>query len=69
VLDSPRIVEMDMTSAKFLQRFNGSINTGIIYSKGNESTQFTLGSQVTIRFARGLGVSFEEGGVRPYHGS
>jgi len=47
VLDSFRIVEMDMTSAKFLQRFNGSINTGIIYSKGNESTQFTLGSQVT----------------------
>jgi hypothetical protein len=39
VIDSSRIVEMDMTSAKFFQRFNGSINTGIIYSKGNQSTQ------------------------------
>lgn len=34
VIDSSRIVEMDMTSANFFQRFNGSVNTGIIYSKG-----------------------------------
>ena len=46
VIDSSRIVEMDMTSAKFFQRFNGYINTGIIYSKGNQSTQFNLGSEV-----------------------
>jgi len=46
VINSTRIVEMDMTSSKFLQRFNGSINTGIIYSKGNQSTQYNLGSQV-----------------------
>ena len=47
VLDSTRIVQMDMTSQKFFQRFNGYINTGIIYSKGNQSTQYSLGSQVT----------------------
>ena len=46
VINSERIVEMDTTSSKFLQRFNGSINTGIIYSKGNQSTQYSLGSQI-----------------------
>ena len=46
MINSSRIVEMDTTSSKFLQRFNGSINTGIIYSKGNQSTQYSLGSQV-----------------------
>ncbi len=46
-IDRSRIVEMDMTSAKFIQRFNGSVNTGIIYSKGNQSTQYNLGAQVS----------------------
>ena len=46
VIDSSRIVQMDMTSTKFYQRFNGYINTGIIYSKGNQSTQYSLGSQI-----------------------
>src|SRR5271154_6358551 len=46
VLNSARIVEMDTTSSKFLHRFNGNINTGTIYSKGNQSTQYSLGSQV-----------------------
>jgi len=47
VVESSRIVQMDMTSKKFFQRFNGTVNTGIIYSKGNQSTQYSLGSQVT----------------------
>jgi hypothetical protein len=47
VIDSSRIVAMDSTSHNFFQRFNGNVNTGIIYSKGNQSTQYTLGSQVT----------------------
>jgi hypothetical protein len=42
----PQIVEMDQTSTKFLQRFNGEINFGMIYTKGNQSTQYTLGSEV-----------------------
>jgi Protein of unknown function, DUF481 len=46
VIERPRIVKMDVTSTKFLERFNGSVNTGIIYSKGNQSTQYSLGSEV-----------------------
>ena len=47
VIDSSQIVLMNMTSEKFFQRFNGSINSGIVYSKGNESTQYSLGAQIT----------------------
>jgi putative salt-induced outer membrane protein YdiY len=46
-LEQRRVVQMDTTSEKFLQRFNGEINTGIIYSKGNQSTQFNLSSDVS----------------------
>ena len=46
VIERPRIVEMDVTSTKFFERFNGSVNTGIIYSKGNQSTQYSLGAEV-----------------------
>jgi len=42
----PQIVEMDQTSNRFLQRFNGEVNFGMIYTKGNQSTQYTLGSDV-----------------------
>ena len=45
-LERKQVVEMDQTSEHFWQRFNGEINTGIIYSKGNQSTQFTLSSDV-----------------------
>jgi hypothetical protein len=47
VIESPRIVQMAQTSANFLQRFKGSINTGVIYSKGNQSTQYSVGSQIS----------------------
>ena len=39
-----QIVRMTATSNKFWQRFNGGINLGVIYSKGNQSTQYSLGS-------------------------
>jgi hypothetical protein len=59
VIESPKIVVMEKTSTKFFQRFNGSINTGIIYSKGNESTQYNLGSQIEYPRERwGAGASF-----------
>ena len=59
VIDSSRIVQMDTTSSKFFQRFNGNINTGIIYSKGNQSTQYSLGSQITYPRERwAAGASF-----------
>jgi hypothetical protein len=47
VIASPRIVEMDVTSTKFFERFNGAVNTGVIYSKGNQSTQYSLSSEVS----------------------
>jgi hypothetical protein len=46
VIEQPRIAEMDETATKFLKRFNGSVNTGVIYSKGNQSTQYNIGSDV-----------------------
>ncbi len=46
VVDRKRVVQMDETSDKFWQRFNGSINSGIIYSKGNQNTQYNLSSDV-----------------------
>jgi hypothetical protein len=42
----PKIVTMDVTSAKFFERFNGAINIGSTYSKGNDSRQYSLGSQI-----------------------
>jgi len=53
VLESPEkqtelprkeVVQMSQTSEKFLQRFSGDVNSGIIYSKGNQTTQYTLGA-------------------------
>ena len=47
VIERPRIVRMDVTSTKFFERLSGSVNTGITYSKGNQSTQYNIGSQIT----------------------
>jgi hypothetical protein len=42
----PKIVTMDVTSEKFLQRFNGSINIGSTFSKANNTRQYSLGSEI-----------------------
>jgi hypothetical protein len=42
-----QIVQMIGTSDRFWQRFNGALSFGVIYSKGNQSTQYTLGSEVS----------------------
>jgi len=46
-LERPTVVQMDQTSEHFWQRFNGQINTGITYTKGNQSTQYNLGSEIS----------------------
>jgi putative salt-induced outer membrane protein YdiY len=45
VLDRTQIVNMIATSESFWQRFNGELSFGTIYSKGNQSTQYTLSSE------------------------
>ena len=45
-LEQQKIVILNQTSQRFWQRFNGSINSGLIYSKGNQSTQYTLDTGV-----------------------
>jgi len=44
-LDRSQVVQMIATSERFWQRFNGEVSFGVIYSKGNQSTQYSLGSQ------------------------
>ena len=43
-LEMSRIVKMGETSNDFWRRFNGQINSGIIYSKGNDSIQYNINS-------------------------
>jgi len=45
VIERPQVVRMIATSDKFWQRFNGGLNFGVIYSKGNQSTQYSLGAE------------------------
>jgi len=44
-VDRSEIVQMIATSDRFWQRFNGELGLGVIYSKGNQSTQYSLNSQ------------------------
>ena len=44
LIDGSQITGMAQTSDKFWQRFNGEISMGLIYSKGNQSTQYNLSS-------------------------
>jgi len=43
-IERSEVVEMVETSENFWRRFNGGIGWGIIYSKGNQSTQYNLNS-------------------------
>lgn len=45
-LPRSQVVKMSQTSEKFWQRFSGELDSGIIYSKGNQNTQYSLGAQV-----------------------
>ena len=46
LIDRSEIVSMVATSDRFWERFNGNVSFGVIYAKGNQSTQYSLGSQV-----------------------
>ncbi|HKM67908.1 MAG TPA: DUF481 domain-containing protein [Candidatus Acidoferrum sp.] len=45
-VDKSQIIKMDQTSSTIWQRFNGDIGLGVIYSKGNQSTQYNFNSDV-----------------------
>ena len=58
-LDRSEIVKMIATSDRFWQRFNGEVGLGVIYSKGNQSTQYSLNSQTAyVRERWTAGASF-----------
>jgi len=45
-IEKSQIVRMNQSSEKILQRFNGAINLGATHSKGNDASQYTLGTDV-----------------------
>jgi hypothetical protein len=51
-IEQARIVRMEETANRFLQRLSGEFSLGLIYSKGNNSTQNTLGSELVYRRER-----------------
>ena len=58
-IEPPQIVTLDVTSTRVVERFNGTIDSGIIYSKGNQSTQYNLGAQINYPRERwAAGASF-----------
>lgn len=44
-IDRRQIISLTPTSANFWRRFNGDISFGVTYSKGNQSTVYSLGSE------------------------
>jgi hypothetical protein len=53
------VVRIDETADSFVHRLNGEISLGLVYSKGNNSTQNTFGSEVEYRRERwGLAAAF-----------
>ncbi len=59
-LDRSKIISMTGIAEKFWDRFNGQVNFGISYSKGNQSTQFSFGSQTDyVRERWSAGISFD----------
>lgn len=52
VVDRRQIVGMVQSSESFWRRFSGSIDSGMIYSKGNNTAQYNLSSDLTYRRER-----------------
>jgi hypothetical protein len=39
-ISQSQLINLDQTAESFRHRFNGAISTGILYTKGNETTQY-----------------------------
>jgi hypothetical protein len=58
VVERQQVVDLNQTSVNFWRRFNGDINSGLIYSKANQSKQYTFSAEVQYpqqRWAVGAG--------------
>jgi Protein of unknown function, DUF481 len=47
-----QIVSVNQTSEGIWHRFDGAVNTGLLYSKGNQSTQYSVSSQLAYHQQR-----------------
>ena len=45
-LDQLQVVKISETFQDFWQRFNGDVETGIIFTKGNDSTEYSIGTNI-----------------------
>jgi Protein of unknown function, DUF481 len=60
LIERSQVVSMIATSDRFWERFNGQIALGLIYAKGNQSTQYSLSSDATyVRERWTAGASFD----------
>jgi small nuclear ribonucleoprotein (snRNP)-like protein len=59
-VEQSHIVEVYQTADSFWRRFDGEVNSGIMYSKGNQTTQYNLSSSVEYpreRWSAGANIS------------
>lgn len=52
VIERSGVVALQETSEAFLKRLSGELAVGIVYSKGNNATQYNIGSEVEYRRER-----------------
>jgi len=52
MVDKSKVVRLTQTSESFLRRFSGSLSIGAQYSKGNSTTQYTVGSELGYQQTR-----------------
>ena len=46
VVEHSKVIQITETSEDFWHRFNGKLNSGLVYTKGNQSTQYQLGAVI-----------------------
>lgn len=51
-LEGPKVVDVRQTSESFWRRFSGNLTSGLIYSRGSNTTQYNLSSALAYRRER-----------------
>lgn len=57
-VERSHVVKLTETSERVVERFNGAVNLGVIYSKGNSATQYNFGTEVEYLRERWAAQSF-----------